>query len=118
MSALRTPLSRRLCHQSLLALGHSRQADAEGRALSRLAFHGNVAPHHLAEAFADREPKARAAVFAGGGGISLGEFLEQLAHLLGGHADARIGYRDGDPVAAVLLPLPRVDADRAVVGEL
>ena len=41
-----------------------------------LAFDRDVASHHLAEALADREAKAGAAVFAGGGGIGLGEFLE------------------------------------------
>ena len=36
----------------------------------------DVAAHHLAEALADRESKAGAAVFASGGGIGLGEFLK------------------------------------------
>src|SRR3974377_536553 len=43
---------------------------------ARLALDRNVAAHHLAEAFADREPKTGAAVFAGGGSIGLGELLE------------------------------------------
>ena len=33
----------------------------------------------------------------------LGELLEQLAHLLRRHADAGVGDRERDPVAAVLL---------------
>ena len=58
---------------------------------------------------ADGEAEAGAAVLARGRGIGLGELLEQPAHLLGGHADAGIGHRDRDPVAAVapLLRAPR-----------
>jgi putative ABC transport system substrate-binding protein len=55
--------------------------------------------------FADREPEARAAVFASRGCIGLGEFLEQFAHLLRRHADTSVGDRDGDRVAATFLPL-------------
>ena len=40
--------------------------DRERRAATRLALDRNVAAHHLAEAFADREAKAGATVFAGG----------------------------------------------------
>ena len=47
----------------------------------------------------------------------LGEFLEQLVHLLCRHADAGVGDRDGDPVAVILFPLLRADGDGAVVGE-
>jgi hypothetical protein len=35
----------------------------------------------------------------------------------GRHADAGVGDRDGDPVAAFLFPLPPVDGDGPVVGE-
>ena len=38
-------------------------------------------------------------------GGSLGKLLEQLAHLLRRHADAGVGNRQRDPVAAVLLSL-------------
>ena len=72
----------------------------------------------MAEAPADGEPKAGATVFAGRRGVRLREFLEQLAHLLRRHANAGVGDPDGDPVAAVLLPLSRVDGDCAMVGEL
>src|SRR5271166_1632632 len=61
---------------------NSRQPDREGRAPTGLALDRNVPAHHLAEAFTNREPKARATVLPCGGGISLGEFLEQFAHLL------------------------------------
>src|SRR5437899_2334435 len=83
---------------------NSRQSDRESGATARLAFHRDVAAHHLAEAFTDREPQAGATVLARRGGRSLGEFLEQLTHLLRRHADASVGHRDRDPVAAILLP--------------
>ena len=49
------------------------QPDREGRAATRLALDRNVAAHHLTEAFADREPKACAAVFARSSRESLGK---------------------------------------------
>ena len=58
---------------------------------------GECRAHHLAEAFTDREAQAGATVLARRGGRSLGKLLEQLAHLLRGHADASIGDRKRDP---------------------
>jgi len=49
---------------------------------------------------------------------SLGKLLEQLAHLLGRHADAGVGNRERDPAAAVLLSLVSGDGDSAFLGEL
>ena len=95
-----------------------RQPDAEGRTTTRLALDGDVSPHHLAKAFADHEPETGATVFTRGGGIGLGEFLEQSAYLLRRHSNAGIGNRDGNPVAAVLLSLPCVNADGAALCEL
>jgi hypothetical protein len=43
-----------------------RQAHSEHRALARLARHGDVAAHHLAELSADHQAEPRAAVFARG----------------------------------------------------
>jgi hypothetical protein len=51
-------------------------------------------------------------------GVSHRRLRCMLAHLLRRHADAGVGNRDGDTVAAVLLPLPRVDRDGAVLREL
>jgi hypothetical protein len=76
-------------------LNNPRQADREGRATTGCALDRDVAAHHLAEAFADHEPEARAAVFASRGRIGLGEFLEKFAHLLRRHADA--GVADEKP---------------------
>src|SRR6478735_5323521 len=69
-------LRARLGHNRLADLHNPRKPDRERRTLAGLALDRDVAPHHLAEAFADREPKTGAAVFAGGGRIGLGEFVE------------------------------------------
>src|SRR6516164_11797507 len=52
-----------------------RKPDREGRAAAGLALDRDVAAHHLAEALADREPKAGAAVFARRRCVGLGELL-------------------------------------------
>ena len=95
-----------------------RHSDSKCGATARLAFDRDVAAHHLAEAFTDREAQAGATVFARRGGRSLGKLLEKLAHLLRRHADAGVGDRKRDPVTAVLLSLMRIDADGAAFGEL
>jgi Protein of unknown function (DUF3768) len=77
---------RPLC-DALLGFHNPWQSDREGRPAAWLALDRDVAAHHLAEAFTDRESKARATVFARRGGGSLGKLLEQLAHLLRRHAD-------------------------------
>ena len=59
-----------------------RQRDGEGRALARLAGHGDVAAQHGGEMFGDGEAEAGAAVIARGRGVGLGEGLEQPADLL------------------------------------
>ena len=66
-------------HRFLRNFHNSWQPDRESRATAGRALDGDVAAHHLTKAFTDREPKARAAIFAGGGRIGLGEFLEQSA---------------------------------------
>src|SRR5262245_45288206 len=66
----------------------------------------------------DGKSKARAAVLAYRGRGGLGELLEQLAHLLWRHAEASVGDREGDPVAAVLRSLPSDDGDGALLSEL
>ena len=78
-------------------LDNSRQPDHEGRALTRLALDRDVAAHHLTEAFADREPKPGAAVFARRRCVGLRELLKQLVHLLRRHADSGVGHRQRDP---------------------
>src|SRR5215475_5108840 len=101
MSGLRATLCAPKGHQRFAALRDPWQVDREGRALPRLAFDGDVAAHHAAEMPAYGQPEAGAAVFAGGRGIRLREFLEQPPHLLFGHADAGIRDRYRDHVAAI-----------------
>jgi hypothetical protein len=100
-------------HSFLWNLHNTRQPDREGRAVTVHALDCDVAAHHLTEALADREPEPGAAVSARCGGGCLGELLEQLAHLLRRHADAGVGHRERDPVAAGLLPLPGIKRDGA-----
>src|SRR6516165_5801342 len=102
----------------LFAINNSRQPDRKRRAAAGFALDRDIAAHYLAEPLADREPKPGAAVFAGRGCVGLGELLEQLALLLRRHADARIGDLDDDAVAAVLLPLPRMEGDAAALSKL
>src|SRR5262249_21596238 len=78
-----------------------RQAHSEHRALTRLARHCHVAPHHARELAGDGETETGAAETLRGRGISLAELLEQLGLLFGRHTDA--GVRDGelDELAAI-----------------
>ena len=96
---------------------HPRQANCEGRACPRLAFHRDVAAHHLTEAPTDGEAKPGSAVFARRCRGGLRKLLEQLAHLFRCHSDAGISNRNRNPIAAVLLSLTRIDADGAALSE-
>ena len=51
----------------------TRQRDPEARAQPRFAAHADLAAHEFGQALDDRQPEARAAVMAGGGGIDLRE---------------------------------------------
>jgi hypothetical protein len=86
--------------RTLCALA-ARQAEGEDRTLARLARHGHVAAHHARELARDSEPEPRSPEALSGGGIGLAELLEQLSLLLRGHADAGIGDREFDEVAAI-----------------
>ena len=79
------------------------------------ALDGDVPAHHLGEAAADDEAEAGAAVLAGGGGVGLGEGLEELAELLRRHADAGVGHPEDHDVAVTLAVLlaPDLQADGA-----
>src|SRR5262249_57047742 len=84
-----------------LVVGASGQAHREHRALARLARHRHVATHHARELARQSKTESRAAVAARGKRIGLGEILKQLSLLLGCHADAAIGDRKLNPLAAV-----------------
>ena len=98
----------------LLNLHDPRQPHGEGRALSRLTFHGDVATHHAAKMSTDGETKPCTTVFARGRGRGLRKLLKQLAHLLFGHANPGVGNCDRDPVTAGL----GGDGDGTFLGEL
>src|SRR5208337_631602 len=59
----------------------------ERAARSRLAFHPDLAAHHLDNTPNDAQSKARAPVLPGHRAVGLREWLEELRALLGGHAD-------------------------------
>src|SRR6516164_10864640 len=120
---VRIPLQYRLlCRtyvQQLLRMFHNPwQPDRECRAATDLAFDCDVAAHHLAEPAADGEAEAGATVLTRGGRGCLGKLLEQLTHLLRRHADAGVGERERDPVAAILLSFVTGDGDGAFLGKL
>ena len=91
----------RMSRRSHRSVHNSRQPDREGRSATRLALDCDVAAHHLAEALADRESKAGATVFARRRCVGLRKLLKQLTYLLRRHSNARVGDRDGNPVAAI-----------------
>src|SRR3954454_11224628 len=78
-----------------------RQPHREHRAFARLARHCHIPAHHAGEIAGDGESEPGAAETLRGRGIGLGELLEQLCLLLCGHADAGVGDRELDEVAAI-----------------
>src|SRR5262249_33245394 len=73
-----------------LAVSASGQPHREHRALTRLARHSHVAPHHAREFARDGEAEPCAAEALSGRGIGLRELLEQLGTLFGGHANTGV----------------------------
>src|SRR5699024_1224661 len=76
-----------------LRLMHGWQADDEGRSFAGHAARLQRPAHQLGQALADHEPDAGALLLRALAPEPV-ERLEQLAHLLGRHADAGVG--DGD----------------------
>ena len=60
-------------------------------------FTADIAAHHAGKPAGDGEPEAGAAEAAGGRGLRLGEFLEQLRLLFRRHADAGVADGEFDP---------------------
>src|SRR6516165_4901561 len=102
----------------LWSVSHHWQTNCKRRSTPRLARDCDVAAHHLTKPFADREPEAGAAIFAGGRCIRLGKLLEQFAHLLRRHADAGISDSDSDPIAGAFLSMPRINGYGAALRKL
>ena len=79
--------------------GHARSGgkgdvEPESGSLVRLAFHADGAAHEFDQLFADGEAEAGAAELARGGGVGLGEFVEQQMLFVLGDAEAGVG--DGE----------------------
>src|SRR6516164_1561656 len=89
---------------SWLAIVTRRQAHRERRAFTRLARNRHVAAHHARQFATNRKAQAGAAELPRGQRVGLSEFGEQLRLLLRRHANAGIGNRKLDPVAAVYDP--------------
>jgi len=77
------------------------KAYSEHRAPALFAGHRHLTAHHASELAGDREAQSGVVVFLGGRRLRLGEFLEQSSELLRGHADAGVGHRKLDGVAAI-----------------
>ena len=107
-----------LCDR-MASLHNPRQPDREGRATARLALDRDVAAHHLAEPLADREAKARAAVFARRGGGTACENSWNSLPICSGvmpiPVSATACVTQSRPFSC---PWSSVDGDGAVLGEL
>ncbi len=90
----------------------------EGGALPVVAVDADLPAHLIGEYLGDGQPQAGAAIFARGGDIRLLEVLEQLAHLLGGEADAGVahGKAQQDAICIALMDA-HGNVDFAVFGE-
>ena len=82
------------------------------------ALDANVAAHHLAELFRERQAQAGAAIAARGGIIGLRESAKQFSDLLGRHADAGVLHAEDEPIRPVARLAAGGEGDDAVVGEL
>src|SRR4030067_4604 len=65
----------------------------ERAALAHLALDGDMTAHELGELLGNRQSKAGAAIFAGGGGVGLLERLEQTLDFRLGHAEPGGAHR-------------------------
>ncbi len=97
--------------------------EAEARTLAGSARHIDASAHELAEPVADGETQAGAAIFARGGGINLGEGLEQHAMTLRRDADAGVSDLEIQQNLGVggrgdVARHPDLDGDGAALGEL
>jgi len=103
-------------------VGLKPQADGEGEDASptRFAPYGQLSAHQFHQMPGDGQTQARAAVFPGGGGVGLGELVEDMLHLFRWDADTRIGHGEVKidlPGGNPLYPfLPGVAGAGAAVG--
>ena len=78
-----------------LAAFESRR-EPERAALSRLAFHGHFAAHQSRQSPCNRKAEPASPVFAGGGGVRLGEVFKDRGLLFPRDAHARVGNGERD----------------------
>jgi hypothetical protein len=72
-----------------------RQGEGNFSSLVRPAFCPDLAAVRLHDHFTDCQPQSRALVFGNFSACGLFIFLEEVADLFGGYADARVFYPDG-----------------------
>ena len=93
--------------------------EVERAPLADFALHADIAPHQLRQLLADRQPQPGAAELTGGGGIGLGEALEQPADLFGRQPDAGVAHTELDQHLGVgALEGAHRNAHLPVAGEL
>src|SRR5581483_3833324 len=94
--------------------------EMERRAAAGLAVDPDAAAHHFAQALADREPQAGAAVVARRARVDLAEALEQLRDLVGRNADAGVAHGEMEFVAVAIVERPHrhLHGDLALAREL
>ena len=90
-----------------MLFGHpGKHANGKDRALSDFALDGDGAPHQRAQLLTERQPKAGAAIFAGGRTVGLAKILEQPADIVFGDT----GWQDYAAVPAKhLSKMPRIE---------
>ena len=85
--------------------GFSQNRKVERRANTDFALDPHRAAHELAQALADDQPQARAAIFARSRGINLAKRLEEPIEAIGRDADARITHGKMDRLLVVRGPI-------------
>ncbi len=109
-----TPLTLRLGLLLLFFRGAlNRQGDVEGCALTDHTFQPDVAAMHADKFAADGQAQAGTAVFAGRGGVHLGEFFKHFVPRLARNANTGVFNADEHPFSIVR----DAQADKAMVGK-
>ena len=72
--------------------------EPEGRTSPFGTLCTDTSPHQFRQPFADSQPQSGAAIFARGGTVSLGEWLEYMLQFIGRNADTAVAHQktEGD----------------------
>jgi hypothetical protein len=90
----------------------------EGATLASNALNANIAAHHPAQMFGEGQAETGAPVFAGGGGITLGKWIEDLGLHIRRNADTGIhNVNVNQRVFVLLLVTAHVHHHFAMVGK-